>query len=656
MGRVERMADLVGWAVRDGVAVLNIDNPPVNALSRALSGALIAALERAEADSSVTGVVIRAEGRTWPAGADIKEFGVAGPSRLPDLTARIAACPKPVVALLHGTALGGGLELALAATARLAVAGTRLGLPEVALGLLPGAGGTQRLPRLIGPEAALSLMLSGKPVTAEDAVRIGLIDGVADPAEVLDLALALARDLAAGGSARAAPPAADARVWMAAVARARAGLAAAGPELPAPARIVDCVEAALLLPEAAGFEAERAAFEDLLATPESAALRHVFLAERRAAHPRALMGAKPAEPQRIAVTGPLSSGTGGLAAVIADALSAGIAVAVSGADEPGLAALFAAVAEAQETAVADGRLTRDDLERDWARLSGTVGPARVADADLVLRADPGGPLPLGIAAADLWVAEPSPGQAGLTLRSGLRLAEIGIHPGAPPPGVTLAAVLGFVRRLGRVPVVSARPVLQALARALARAADHLVEAGASPYAVDRALESWGFASGPYALRGAGGPLPLLLAPSADSLMAMVMVELGGRPVRRAGGGVEPDVLAFVAAAREAAGIVPRRVTEGEIVARVQTALANAGARLLSDDPRLRPSDIDVAAVAGLGLAGWRGGPMQASDQAGLLATRNLMRGFALREGGLWSPDPLWDDLIRNGRRFGDLNG
>ncbi len=437
--------------------------------------------------------------------------------------------------------------------------------------------------------------------------------------------------------------------------RARAGLAADGTALPAPARIVDCVEAALLLPESAGFEAERAAFEDLLATPESAALRHVFLAERRAAHPRALTGAKPAEPQRIAVTGPLPGSAGGLAPVIADALSAGIAVAVSGADEPGLAALFAAVAEAQEAAVAEGRLTRDALERDWARLSGTVGPARVADADLVLRADPGGPLPLGIAAADLWVAEAPPGQAGLTLRPGLRLAEIGVNA-VVPPVATLAAILGFTRRIGRVPVVSAHPVLPALARVLARAADHLVEAGASPYAVDRALEGWGFASGPFAMRGAGGPLSLLLAPSADSLLALVMVELGGRPFHRPGGGVEPDVLAFVAAAREAAGIVPRRVTEAEIVARVQTALANAGARLLSGDPGLRPSDIDVAAVAGLGLAGWRGGPMQVADQAGLLTTRNQMRGFALREGGPWSLDPLWDDLIRNGRRFGDLNG
>ena len=271
----------------EGIARITIDNPPLNLLSAPVRRGLAAALDAAGRDPAVKVIVLAAAGRTWSAGADIREFRKADDAPAPgDICATIAQGRKPVIAALHGTVLGGGLELALAAALRLAAPGTELGLPEVALGLLPGAGGTQRLPRLVGAKAALGLLLSGLPVAAVRAAEIGLVDAVTEGgAEAA--AEAIARSCIAGETdlpttaERAGGRLVDPDGWLAAVAAARAGLGPA--RLPAPGRIIDCVEAALLLPEDEGFAFERTAFADLSETPEAAALSHVFLAERRAA-------------------------------------------------------------------------------------------------------------------------------------------------------------------------------------------------------------------------------------------------------------------------------------------------------------------------------------------------------------------------------------
>ncbi len=642
-------ATTVGSETRDGVALLTISNPPVNALSRALCSALISALESAVRDAAVQAILIRAAGWTWPAGADIREFGkVQGGSLTPTLTAALRACPKPVVALLHGSALGGGLELALAATARLALPGTTLGLPEITLGLVPGAGGTQDLPRLVGPATALGMMLAGRPVTTDAALSMGLIDGVldADAAEVAQVfAQTLAQD---GGGPRRADHMADAQRWIAAIAAARA----TAPDFPGPAhgRIIDCVEAALLLPEAAGRVFERTAFEDLMATPESLGLRHAFLSERRAARSPLLAGATAPRLSRMAV-----SGHGPLVAEAAHAaIVAGIATVVAADDEDALTVVLSDIAGAQEARKARGDVTSGGVEREWALLTGAVGGAAVAGADLILRGDRGGPLTLGSATATLGDDAPGPGTAGLMLVPGTRLAEIIAGPSAAV--AVLAAVTAFVRQIGRVPVLSHHPILSAMLSALARAADHLVAAGASPGAVDRALEGWGLACGPFRLRDAGGPLAAMALPERSSLVALVIAELGGQPVLGPGGGTLPEALALIAAAREAAGIAPRRVTETEITARCHSAMANAGALLIMHDAGLRPLDIDVAMMLGAGLPRWSGGPMQMADQAGLLPLRRQLRGFAADDAALWKPVALWDELIREGRRFADLNG
>nr|MCU0912360.1 enoyl-CoA hydratase/isomerase family protein [Paracoccaceae bacterium] len=280
------MAEVVRRTRVGRVCVVTIDNPPVNALSAAVRRGLGQALAVAEADPGVAAVVLAAEGRTFPAGADITEFGRPPEAPiLPDLCNRIEAFPKPVVACLNGTALGGGFELALAAHWRLAAEGARIGLPEVKLGLLPGAGGTVRTPRLAGAEAALDLMLTGRLVPAVQARDMGLVDAVLAGADPLAGAVEFAADLAERGIAprptRAARTGlAGAPAYLAAVEAARTRTA--GSRVPSERRIVDCVEAALLLPFDQALAVERDAFLDCLDTPEARALRHAFLAERRA--------------------------------------------------------------------------------------------------------------------------------------------------------------------------------------------------------------------------------------------------------------------------------------------------------------------------------------------------------------------------------------
>jgi 3-hydroxyacyl-CoA dehydrogenase len=660
-------------AASDGIACLTLSHPPVNALSRALAGDLIAALDIVLADPSTRAVVIRAAGRTWPAGADIAELAAGPATRTPEVVARIAGAPVPVVALLHGTVLGGGLEIALAATARIARPGTQLGLPEVTLGLAPGAGGTQRLPRLVGPRRALAMLLSGRPVEARAALVMGLIDAIAEAADPLPEVQALVRDLVAAGRAGASvaldPPAAAAD-WLAAVAAARAALPRTQ-TTPAPARIIDCVEAAALLPPEAAMIFERTAFEDLWATSQSAGLRHAFLAERRAARSRRLDGAAVRGIDAILVLG----GGAAAAALAHAAIAAGVAVTLAAPDEAQLTAALSAVATAQERARAAGRSSAAVIEVEWARITGSVGLPQDVAGDLVLRADRQMPVPAGRPLAELSLPPVGRSGAAMLLAPGDRLAEVVAGPQATP--AALAAIAGLARRIGRVAVVSGVGVdglspLGTLLRALGVAADHMVAHGASPYAVDRVLEAWGMAAGPFRLRDRGGPRAAAAAPRPGSLMALVAAEIGRRPVyRTGGGGIDPDRLALIAAARDAAGIAPRPWSEDEIIARVLGALANAGARLIEAEPGLKPAAIDAAMILGAGFPRWRGGPMHAADCAGILQMRNRLRDFAradevlgatapgadaLGSGTpLWTPVPLWDRLVREGSRFGDLN-
>lgn len=621
------MAGPVETLVVEGVALVTIDNPPVNALSHPVRAGLVAAIAAAEADPAVAAIVLTGAGRTFPAGADIREFDTPPQDPwLPEVCERIEDCPKPVVAALHGTALGGGFELALAAHWRIAQASARIGLPEVTLGLLPGAGGTQRAPRLAGAAAALGLMLSGRPLAAPGAQAAGLIDEVA-AGDLIDASLARARALAiAGAPAKTRERRdglADPVAFEAEIRRHRA--VPANPDLPAPGRIVDCVEAALLLPFAAGMEFEAEAFADCLASPASAGLRHGFLAERRAARVPHLAGVEAAPVARAGVLGAglAGGGSGGGAGLLAALLAAGIEVTVLADDEAALAAALEPVAVLHQRAVEGGRMTEAAREAEWARLAGATDPAALARVAIALVLDPAPAVALARAAAAvppgtpllatldaagveaLAAAAGRPGDVvGLVLPSP-RLVEV-VAGSATAPAAQ-AAAMALVRRLGRVAVLArGRPPGAAILAALDAAMGRLLAEGGAPDAIEAALAGFGLAPDAPADAPANASLRARTAPEAAALLA---------------------------------------------------AMANAGAGLVAEGAALRPSDIDIAMIVGHGFARWRGGPMKAADLAGLPTLRKTLLARAEASGdGAWQPHPLLLDLIKKGRHFADLDG
>lgn len=695
----------VSWENRGGVALITIDSPPVNALGQPVREALLAAVEAAEASPAVRALVIAAVGRSFPAGADIREFDrPAAPPHLAELCDRIEACRKPVVAALYGTVLGGGLELALAAHVRIALASTVLGFPEVALGILPGAGGTQRAPRLIGARAALQLMQSGRPIRAAEAQAIGLIDGVVDDG-LLEDATALAADLAADLAAEHKLPVPtrdrsegfrDPLGYEAAVAAARR--VAQNPALPAADRIADCVEAALLLPFDAGLAFERAAFDDLVTSPAARGLRHAFLAERRAAKiPEAA-----AQPRPVDLVGVVGAGRMG-AGIVAALLAADLRVTLVERDHDALVDGLERIADLHEAAIARGQMTPDRRDAEWARLAGTTDLSLLAAADLTIEAvpedaagkselfsrlrgvlKPGALLASASATLDLAELAPVAGRPADTLAlrfllpaDTCRLVEIGVLPSTSSEAVATAFAL--VRRLGKVAVrARATPGLIAgrLLAAWHTAADLTIAAGASPYEVDAAMRAWGFAQGPCEAEDALGldttiPLRLLLARhgGADGLSTLPQrLAEAGRLGAAAGAGwylhppggsrpqQDPEVLALVARERTRLGHAPQPIPPAEIARRLLLALAAEGTRLVAEGAALRPSDVDTVMVAGLGFPRWRGGPMLTADLTGLLETKTALAALAAEAPALWTPPLTLTELIKYGRRFADLNG
>ena len=696
------MTEVVRTSLSDGVATITIDNPPVNALGHAVRASLLAALEAAWADPKVRAIVLRASGRTWPVGADIKEFGKpSSEPTLPVLCRALSQSRKPVVAALHGTVLGGGLELALVAGLRIARPDTKLGLPEVSLGILPGAGGTQRLPRLIGAKQALGMMLTGLPVSAERAEEMGLVDVLADDPDsaedrVVRAWIAGEADLPL--ASERASPSTHADAWLSAVAEARAGLGSSR-RLPAPGRIVDCVEAALLLPEDEGHAFERVAFEELLTTPQSAALRHAFMAERRAQKPAGLEGVTPRVIAHVGVVGGGLMGAGIATALI----GAGYHVTLLERDAEALAAGLARVATLHERAVEKGRLSPEAREEEWARIEGATQYEGLSPADMVIEA----------AFEDEAVKAGIFGELDRVLRPGAIIATntsyldinrlaaatsrpddvIGLHFFSPVHAMKLVEVVvadrtasdvaatGFAvaKRLGKVAVragVCDGFIGNRILTAYRTAADFLMEDGASPYEIDRAMVDYGFPLGPYQVLDMAGldiswARRKRLAATRDPSQRYVAIGdrlcEAGRLGQKAGRGYylypegghrgeeDPDVLRLIEAERQIKGIVARPVGTAEIQDRLLAAMANEGVRILEEKIAARPSDVDLVMMMGFGFPRWRGGPMMAADSIGPLMLRNRLRDYAREDEWFWRPAPLWDELIKNGRNLSSLN-
>lgn len=686
----------VRLVVEDGLAWILIDNPPVNATSQPVRAGIAEALAGAGADPAVGGIVLACEGSTFVAGADIREFGKPPvPPILPDLLRAIEESPKPIVAALHGTALGGGFELAMACHARIAAPGAAMGLPEVKLGLIPGAGGTQRLPRLVGALAALDMITSGRSVKAPEALSLGILDAVAS-GDLRAEAAALARRLAGTPQQRTLsrpvapvePAAFDAAVAKVA-ARARGQIA--------PLRAAEAVRLSFSAPADEGLARERAMFVDLVGSPQSAALRHLFFAEREAARVPLLDGVKGRPVSRAGVVGGGTMGAG-IAVCFADA---GIPVTIV---ETGAAAVSAArerVAGLYERQVKSGRIAALQRDERLGRISASDSYADLADADLVIEAafedmavkadvfgrlaeatKPDAVLATNTSALDIDAIAAASGRpeavVGLHFFSPanvMRLVEV--VRGAASSREALATGVALARRLGKLPVVCGNADGFVGNRILAvwrQVAEVAVEDGALPHEVDAALESFGLAMGPFAVSDLAGldigwARRKRLAPRRDpaqryaSAVADALCERG-RFGQKTGAGwyryrdgrreVDPEVVALVEATSAALGIARRPVAAELIQRRVRAAMVNEGAKILADGIVASSAAIDLVLVHGYGYPAWRGGPMFEADALGLSAVLADLLEMQAALGRGWEPAPLLVSCVETGRRFADL--
>ncbi|HWT31700.1 MAG TPA: 3-hydroxyacyl-CoA dehydrogenase NAD-binding domain-containing protein [Propylenella sp.] len=681
---------------REDVAVVLIDNPPVNALSHAVRSGVLEALARIGPDVTIRAAVIACAGKTFVAGADIREFGARPRSpTLWELIEALDRMTKPVVAALHGTVLGGGLELALGCHFRIAAPSTRLGFPEVKLGLLPGAGGTQRLPRAIGAVAALRMIVGGTPVSADEALGSGLIDAIARD-ELTGEAIDRARRLAASGRLRRlreeteklAPDIADRSAFEEVAAeltkRARA--------LRAPAACVDAVRAALDVPFEEALARERALFAELVAGEQSKAQRHLFFAEREAAK---LSGAPPpAQLRTIARAAVIGAGTMGRGIAICFA-DAAIPVRLVETSEEALQAGLDAIASHYTDAAGRGRLASGEAESRLALVEGGVGLAEIS-ADIVVEAvyedmdlkrqifaeldrltRPEAILATNTSYLDvdaIAAATRRPARvAGMHFFSPANLMRlVEVVRGRQTAPATLAALVGLARRLGKIPVIVGNAhgfVGNRMLRRRSAAAERLLLEGVSPQEIDAAIVEFGFPMGPLAAADLAGLDIGWRMRKAEGLRAEIADALceRGRFGQKSGAGFYryeagsraplPDtvVVEIVGEAARRLGIEPRPAGREEIVERLLLPMVNEGARVLAEGVVARPGDIDVIWVHGYGWPVWRGGPMFWADSIGLSTICERLAAWAadLDDEAL-RPAPLLQKLASQDRGFASL--
>jgi 3-hydroxyacyl-CoA dehydrogenase len=686
------------------VLVVSVDNPPVNALGVDVRRGLVAAINAAEADDAVAAVLLVGAGRNFIAGADIREFGQPPqPPALPDVCNRIEACSKPVIAALHGAALGGGLEVALAAHYRLAVNGAKLGLPEVQLGLMPGAGGTQRAPRLIGAAPALELMLIGRHVGAQEALTLGLVDRLGRSDDTLAEGLAYAQELLASGApvrrTRDAQGLADRDASRAALDAARADVAAKSRALFSPLKIVDAVEAALDRPFDEGLRLERTLFLQCIDSPQRAGLIHAFFAEREVVKaPETLT----AQPRPLASAGVIGGGTMGAGIAVA-MLDAGMTVTMVERDEDSLARGRANVENVYDSLVAKGRLSAEAKAAVMARFTGATAYDALSQVDIVVEAvfedmavkqavfaeldrvcKPGAVLATNTSYLDIDAIAASISRPqdvlGLHFFSPahiMKLLEIVVP--AKVSADVVATGFALAKKLRKVAVragVCDGFIGNRILAVYRQAADHMMEDGASPYQIDEALREFGYPMGPYQVADlAGGDIGWATrkrrAATRDPRARYVQVadricERGwfGQKTGRGwyvyakgtrSGTPDPEVLAIVEAERQRAGITPRAFSNDEIVRRYLAAMINEGANVVHEGIALRPLDVDVTFIAGYGFPRHRGGPMRYADTVGLPRVLADIREFAQEDPLFWQPSPLLVDLVERGRDFDSLN-
>ncbi|WP_087725283.1 3-hydroxyacyl-CoA dehydrogenase NAD-binding domain-containing protein [Pandoraea sp. PE-S2T-3] len=692
------------YEVRDGVAVITLENPPVNGLGHATRAGIAEGLANAQADAQVRAIVLIGGGKAFSGGADIREFNTPKATQSPllvDVINALDACAKPVVAAVHAVAMGGGLELALACHYRVALPGAQIALPEVKLGLLPGAGGTQRLPRAIGVTRALDMVATGKVVKSEALVGplfAKMFEGTHD--DLLTGAIAFANDVAARGEAL--PRLRDVEIddadgsTQTAIDAAREKVLREQPHFPAPQKCVAAVEAALARPFDEGVKFERECFVSLVTSPESKALRHAFLGERAAAKIADVPDDTPLRAiDRVAVIGAGTMGSG-IAMTFA---SAGIPVTLVDTTDSALARGFDAMRGNYARAVTRGRLAADEAQKRLARIHGSSDFNAVADADLIVEAvyedmsikqvvfreldkvaKPGAILASNTSTLDLDALAATTGRAqdviGMHFFSPaniMRLLEVvrGAHTGHD----VLATVMKLAKRIGKLAVVARVCdgfIGNRMLEPYFKQSQWMVEQGASPAQIDAAIERFGFAMGPFRTSDLAGndvswairkrrhaEQPGLVYPK----IADVLCEAGRYGQKTHAGWYNyadsdrtpresAEVGQMIDDYRREHGIVPHSFTDDEIVERLVYALVNEGAKVLADGTAARASDIDMVYLNGYGFPLWRGGPMLYADTVGLDKVLSRVREFeAGVHGEDWTPAARLVELAESGKRF-----
>ncbi|HLH89008.1 MAG TPA: 3-hydroxyacyl-CoA dehydrogenase NAD-binding domain-containing protein [Xanthobacteraceae bacterium] len=692
------MNEHVTWRRDGGIAVITVDNPPVNALKHAVRAGMHDCFAAARDDSAVEAIVLTGAGRTFMAGADITEFGkTSQPPSLIDVIRAVDEIKKPTIAAVHGTPLGGGLELTLACHFRVAAPGTRLGLPEIKLGLIPGAGGTQRLPRLVGIDKALGMILSGDPIPAKDALAVGLIDEIIE-GDLVAGAVAFARRVVAEkrplrrvrdledelAEVRSHPE--KFGEIVAAHAKRSRGLAA-------PAAAIEAVRWTLDVPIDEALRREREKFMELLAGDQSKAQRHIFFAEREAAKiPGVAKDVVPHEIKRAAVIGAGTMG-GGISMCFANA---GIPVTVIETSAEALKRGQDTIARNYKTSVSRGSLAADEMERRLARFTGTTDIGAVADADIVIEAvfetmdikkqvfgnldrlaKPGAVLASNTSYLDInAIAQTTQRPASVlgthffSPANVMKLLEI-VRGKETAPDV-LATAIAVGRKLGKVPVVVGVChgfVGNRMLSARGIEAERLLLEGALPQQVDGALTEFGFPMGPFAMSDLAG-LDVSWRNRKDrgvtAVIADAICEKGdfgqktgkGYYVYEAGaraGRPNPEVEALVVDTSRRLGIARREIGKEEIIERLIYPMINEGARILEEGIALRPGDIDVIWIYGYGFPVWRGGPMYYADAVGLRKVRDRLAELAKATGDKrHTPAALLERLAKEGATFGSL--
>ncbi len=703
------MNDHVRYAVHDDVFVITIDNPPVNALSTRVADALRTAIAEAERTTDVRSVVIICAGRTFVAGADIKELeaialgeGPAAGPDIHDLLTAIEDCPKPVVMAMHGTALGGGLELAMAGHYRVAVPDAKMGQPEVNLGIIPGAEGSQRLPRLIPVEHALTMIVGGAPIPASQALDWGLVNRLIE-GDLLDGAIAFARETA-DKPFHPKTSRLDPKRWGANLDELRERFTAfAGktrPHQTAPLVAIEAIEAAVTLPFDQGYKKEKDLIVRCLAGPQARAMIHAFFAERAVSKiPGVTKDTPTVEVRKAAVIGAGTMGTGISTALVVS----GVPVRLIDSSVDALDRGMKTIRKNLQGRVDRGRMTPEDLEKAASMIDTGTGYDDVQAVDLVIEAV--------FEDLDLkkqvfaGIDRVAPGHAVLAtntstldvdaIAAATRRPEnvIGLHFFSPAHIMrlveivrgrstslsTVAAASKLTRQLRKVGVVVGNCrgfVGNRMMLPYMREAQFLAEEGSTPAAVDRALRDFGMAMGIFAVDDMGGidlawrvlqdtkkllpegtRVPLVL----DKLYAMNRLgqKTGAGWYRYESGSrapvPDPEVETLIAETAETAGIERRVVSDDEIVNRCIDVMINEAARILEEGHAARAADIDVIYLTGYGFPSFRGGPLCHADTVGLDKVLARIREFHRIHGEIWAPAPLLEKLVADGKNFSDFD-